>query len=117
MHAVVDAVVDAGTSEKTKTTNPVAVAAVRMSLLGQDPEGYAKGCTALAEAKALDFAAIQPRTLIITGTEDKVSPPHLCEKYLEGLGDKGSLHVVENVGHWHVLEDFQSTANAVKVFL
>ncbi|EMD90125.1 hypothetical protein COCHEDRAFT_1195394 [Bipolaris maydis C5] len=117
MHAVVDTVVSAGTSEKTKTTNPVAVAAVRMSLLGQDPEGYAKGCTALAEAKALDFAAIQPKTLIITGIEDKVSPPQLCEKYLERLGDKGSLHVLENVGHWHVLEDFQSTANAVKPFL
>ncbi|EUC39857.1 hypothetical protein COCMIDRAFT_10142 [Bipolaris oryzae ATCC 44560] len=117
MHAVVDAIVAASTSDKTKATNLVAVAAVRMSLLGQDPEGYAKGCTALAEAKALDFAAIQPRTLIITGTEDKVSPPQLCEKYLERLGDKASLHLLENVGHWHVLEDFQSAANAVKTFL
>jgi pimeloyl-ACP methyl ester carboxylesterase len=90
---------------------------VRMSLLGQDPEGYAKGCTALAEAKALNFAAIQPNTLIITGSQDKVSPPQLCEKYIQELGNKASLRVLENVGHWHVFEDLQGTASAVKTFL
>jgi pimeloyl-ACP methyl ester carboxylesterase len=117
MHAVVDAVATAGTSEATKSSNPLAVAAVRMSLLGQDPEGYAKACTALAEAPALDFAALRPRTLIITGSEDKVSPPQLCEKYVEDLQGRASLQVLQNVGHWHVFEDVQGTASAIEGFL
>ena len=117
MHAIVDAVATAGTSEATKTSNPLAIAAVRMSLLGQDPEGYAKACTALAEAPALDFAALQPKTLVITGSEDKVSPPQLCEKYVKELQGKARLQVLDHVGHWHVFEDVQGTANAIKGFL
>lgn len=117
MHAIVDAVADASTSEAMKTSNPLAIAAVRMSLLGQDPEGYAKACAALAEAPRLDFAALQPKTLIITGSEDKVSPPQLCEEYVQGLQGRASLQVLENVGHWHVFEDVRGTASAIKGFL
>lgn len=117
MNAIVDAVAIAGTSEATKTSNPLAVVAVRMSLLGQDPEGYAKACTALAEAPALDFAALQPKTLVITGSEDKVSPPNLCEKYVAELHGTASLQVLDNVGHWHVFEDVQGTADAIKGIL
>lgn len=117
MHAIVDAVAAAGTSEATKSSNPLAVAAVRMSLLGQDPEGYAKACAALAEAPALDFAALQPKTLVITGSEDKVSPPQLCEKYVKDLQGRADLQVLEGVGHWHVFEDAKGTVNAIKGFL
>ncbi|USP82778.1 hypothetical protein yc1106_10052 [Curvularia clavata] len=117
MHAVVDDVVSASTSEQTRKLNPLAVAAIRMSLLGQDPEGYAKGCSALAEAKVLDWAAVHAQTLVITGSRDVVSSPESCEKYVQMLGDKARLQVLENVGHWHVLEDVQGTAGAVKAFL
>ncbi|CAO2650077.1 Nn.00g013690.m01.CDS01 [Neocucurbitaria sp. VM-36] len=102
--SVVDAVVTAGTSEKTKTSNQLAVAAVRMSLLSQDPEGYAKACTALAEAQDLDFSAVQAKTLILTGSEDKVSPPQLCEKYVGALKGKARLHVLQGVAS--ALKDF-----------
>lgn len=65
--AVVDAVASAGTSAKTQAENPLAVAAVRSSLLGQDPEGYAKACSALAEATAeLDISAVDAETLILS---------------------------------------------------
>ncbi|KAJ4373035.1 hypothetical protein N0V83_003326 [Neocucurbitaria cava] len=117
MVSIVDALVAAGTSEKTKTSNQLAVAAVRMSLLSQDPEGYAKACTALAGATGLDFGGVQAETLIVTGSEDKVSPPGLCEKYVEVLKGKATLMVLENVGHWHVFEDLQGVASAVKEFL
>lgn len=114
---IVDAVVTAGTSEQTKSTNTLAVTAVRLSILSQDPEGYAKACTALAESKSLDFGAIKAPTLIITGSEDKVSPPQLCEKYVKALEKKSSLQVLENVGHWHVFEDLKGVAAAVEKFL
>lgn len=115
--AVVDAIITAGTSTKSKTDNPVAIAAVRMSLLGQDPEGYAKGCTALAGVtKALDVDHIKASTLIITGDEDKVAPPSACEalaKQIQGT----KVEVLGGVGHWHVFEDVKGVAKAVGQFL
>ena len=48
MLAVIDSVINASLSPASRMENPVAVAAVTLSLLGQDPEGYAKGCVALA---------------------------------------------------------------------
>jgi pimeloyl-ACP methyl ester carboxylesterase len=118
MSAVVDAIVTAGTSSKTKSNNPLAGTAIRLSLLGQDPEGYAKACSALANATTnLDFAAIKPQTLIITGSEDKVSPPQLCKEYAALLPQGSSVEVLEDVGHWHVYEDVQGVSRAVSAFL
>jgi len=113
MAAVVDAVVTAGTSAKSKTANPLAIAAVRMSLLGQDPEGYAKGCTALAGvSQALPVENLKIPTFIVTGDEDKVSPPQVCEKYATDV--KGAkVHVLPQVGHWHNFEDINGVAKAV----
>jgi pimeloyl-ACP methyl ester carboxylesterase len=117
MSAVVDSVVTAGTSAKSKAENGVAIAATRLSLLGQDPEGYAKGCTALAGVSAkLNVAEIKAKTLIITGGDDKVSPPQVCEKYAEEI--KGSkVEVLSQVGHWHIFEDLKGVAAVVGSFL
>lgn len=117
MSAVVDAVVGAGTSDRTKKENPVAVAAARLSLLGQDPESYAKACRALAGATAeLPVEGLRVPVLIVTGDEDKVSPPALCEKYVARMGD--ARHVVlAGVGHWHVYEDVRGVAESLKGFL
>ncbi|ENH64778.1 Putative protein yisK [Fusarium oxysporum f. sp. cubense race 1] len=117
MRAVADAVVDAGTSGHSKQMNPTAVAAVRLSLLGQDPESYAKATWALAGAtQELKVEQIQAKTLIITGDEDKVSPPSLCEKYASRIQD-AQVVVLNNVGHWHVFEDVGGVAQAVDKFL
>lgn len=118
MSAVVDAVVGAGTSERIKRDNPVAVAAVRLSLLGQDPESYAKACQALAGSvtQELEVEGLAMPTLIVTGDEDKVSPPALCEKYVGRM--KNARHVVlSGVGHWHVYEDVRGVAQSLKGFL
>ncbi|CAG9982926.1 unnamed protein product [Clonostachys byssicola] len=117
MNAVVDTIVDAGTSSKTKKANPLALAAVRISLLSQDPESYAKAVWALANAtQKLDVEAIMAKTLIVTGDEDKVSPPSLCEGYTSRI-QGSSLVVLKDVGHWHVFEDVAGVAAAVKGFL
>ncbi|KAL4977276.1 hypothetical protein BDW66DRAFT_150367 [Aspergillus desertorum] len=83
MAAVADAVVSAGLSSKTKCSNPLVVTATKLSLLSQDPEGYAKACMALARSaeETLDVEKVAAKTLILTGTADAVSPPALCEKY------------------------------------
>lgn len=117
MSAVVDAVVTAGTSSKSKTENALAIAAIRLSLLGQDPEGYAKGCTALAGAiDGLPVSQIKAQTLIITGEEDKVSPPAVCDKY-SGEIKGAKLQVLPQVGHWHIFEDLAGVAKAVGGFI
>jgi pimeloyl-ACP methyl ester carboxylesterase len=118
MAAVVDAVAAAGTSDASKRNNPLAIAAVRMSLLGQNPEAYAKACHALADSKTtvLEVERVAVPTLIITGADDKVSPPAVCEKYKARIKDS-CVMVLPDVGHWHVLEDIKGVSNSVQGFL
>lgn len=117
MRAVAETVVEAGTSAKSKAERPLAVAAALQSLLSQDPEGYAKGCTALAGAtEEIRVEDVKCPTLIVTGGEDKVSPPAHVEKL--GARMSGAKTVVlKGVGHWHGFEDVEELASAVNGFL
>jgi len=119
MGGAVDTVVTAGTSERTRQSNPLAVAAIRLSLLGQDAEAYAKACAALAKStnETLDFSGIQAETLIVTGSEDKISPPQLCEKYAAQITNSKGVQVLSEVGHWHSFEDSQGVAKAIAGFV
>jgi len=118
MRACADAVATAGTSAKTKAERPVALSAVRGSLLSQNPEGYAKGCTALggSAGDTIDIEKLTMPTLIITGDEDKVSPVALVRK-MEGAMKDVTVEVLKDCGHWHVYEDVDGVARAVKAFL
>lgn len=120
MRNVALAVASAGTSEKTKSSRPLSITAVQMSLLSQDPEGYAKGCTALAGAKdlnSIDFSRLgqSTRSLIITGEEDKISPPAHVTKLAETMN--AGKRILTDVGHWHVFEDVDGVVGAMKGFL
>ncbi|KAL4866631.1 hypothetical protein BDV12DRAFT_210357 [Aspergillus spectabilis] len=118
MTAVVDAIINAGLSTRTKAENPLAVAATRLSLLGQDPEGYAKACAALARSadETLEVDKVEAKTLILTGTEDAVSPPKLVQAYKERIAG-AEVVVLEDVAHWHLFEDVKGTSEAVYGFL
>lgn len=116
MWDVANTISQTATAEETKTSNPTGVAAVRISLLGQDPEGYAKGCTALASAPDLDFAQIKVPTLILTGSEDKVSPPALCERYASQISGS-KVDTLDKVGHWHLFEASERAARLVVNFV
>lgn len=118
MLAVVDAIIQAGSSAHVQQHNPLAVAAVRISLLGQDAEGYAKACAALAgsASEILDISSLKIPVSFVTGEDDKVSPPTLCQKYSEATGG-GHVEVLKNVGHWHLFEDPDRTVSAVSAQL
>jgi pimeloyl-ACP methyl ester carboxylesterase len=103
--------------QKMRTTNQLAITAAKLSLLGQDPSGYAKACMALANAKQLNLGAIQPQTLIVTGSEDTISPPDLCERHESAMRGRASVRILNDVGHWHVFEDCSGVAKAVEEFL
>lgn len=114
---VAQAVATAGTSAKTKKGNSLAFSAVKQFLLSQDPEGYAKGCTALAGATAkLEVEKLQCPVLVITGDEDGVCPPKNAEAYKARLKDC-KVVVLQGVGHWHVTEDVEGVSRAVRDFL
>lgn len=114
MLAVVDAIIQAGLSAQVRANNPLAVTAVRMSLLGQNAEGYAKGCMAMAASagETLDFSKVNCSVVIITGEEDRVGSVEVCERYA-GQVEDGRVDVLKGVGHWHLLEDVQGCLEAV----
>ncbi|OAQ68426.1 fumarylacetoacetate hydrolase [Pochonia chlamydosporia 170] len=105
------------TSPKAKASNRVAVAAIRLSLLGQTPEGYAKGCSAMASASSMDFLKIHCPVLFLAGSEDRICVPSRCEEYAAQVGGESKVVVLQDVGHFHVFEDFVGVGQAVTSFI
>jgi pimeloyl-ACP methyl ester carboxylesterase len=87
-----------------------------MIVLGQDPEGYAKACMALAEAGEVNVGSIEAETLIVTGREDEKSSVEVCEGYEKAMGGRARMRVLEHVRHWHVFEDCEGVAKVVGDF-
>lgn len=116
MSAVADTIVAAATSERTRTQRPLAAALVRELLLGQNPEGYAAACEALAAADEPDFSSVTCPTLLVTGSEDKVSPVAVNEE-IGALVPKARIHVIEGVGHWHTVEAPEEVTRQLRDFL
>ena len=114
MLGISEKIAQSGTSPQSQTKNPIAVAAVRMAIAGQDNEGYAKACTALASAEIPEFNKVKAKVTIVTGSEDGVAPVEACEDMVSRLGGEGSVEVLESVGHWSLFEDVQKVAKAVE---
>ncbi|KAH6609086.1 hypothetical protein Trco_002432 [Trichoderma cornu-damae] len=116
MGAVVDEIVLGGTSEKTRRTNPLAVSVIRLSILGQEPESFAKASLALArDEAALPLEILHARTMIITGSEDEISSPTVVEEYARRI--KGAeIAVLPNVGQWHIFEDVKGVSSILMRF-
>jgi len=103
MQQIADAIVQGATSSETRTKRPVAVAAVRESLMRQSPDGYARSCEALSEAQPADVARISCPTLLVTGDEDAISPPQA----VRAIGEKipgARVEVLSRCGHWTIYE-------------
>jgi len=114
---VANNVSQSGTSRLITQKNPLVLSAVCQSLLSQDPEGYAKGCTALAGAvERLDIESLEMPILIVTGDRDQFCRREDVDSYKERLQDC-TVEVLPRVAHWHVTEDVEGAAAAVKSFL
>ncbi|KXJ86360.1 hypothetical protein Micbo1qcDRAFT_236911 [Microdochium bolleyi] len=98
-----------------RKTNVLAETVVRVSLLSQDPEGYAKALCALAtsdrELGDEDIRLVQCPVLIVAGRDDEGTARHYGE-----LLSNASVEVVDSAGHWVVFEDSASVADAVDRF-
>jgi pimeloyl-ACP methyl ester carboxylesterase len=116
--AVVDVVASQETSQATQTDNFVALSAVRLSLLAQSAEGYAKACTALAETTVgSDVDYVDAKALLIAGADDKIGSPQVCDDYKQRLTNAADVEVLEGVGHWYVFEDPVRVSKTVDTFL
>lgn len=115
---IVDGVAFEGTSQATQSSNFLALSAVRLSLLSQSAEGYAKACTAFAETtEGSNMSQVDAETLIVTGADDSISSPKVCDDYKQRLTKAVDVEVLEGVGHWHVFEDLGGTSKALNAFL
>ncbi|HEY9267031.1 MAG TPA: alpha/beta fold hydrolase, partial [Mycobacterium sp.] len=116
MSTVADSIVAAALSHETHNTRPTSVALVRELILGQNPEGYASACEALAAAVEPDLASIEVPVLLLTGDEDKVSPVTVNDELLS-IYPNAQKHVLDGVGHWHSLEDPTALTHRLQEFL
>jgi 3-oxoadipate enol-lactonase len=103
MQPTADALVQASTSNETRQRRHVAVAFVRESLMGQNPDGYARSCEALADANAADTSAIVCPTLLVTGDEDVVAPPQSVRMMAQKISGS-RVEVLRGCGHWTPVE-------------
>ena len=116
MQQIADSIVQAATAGETRSRRPVAVAAVRESLMRQSPEGYARSCEALSEAQPADIMKVSCPALLVTGDEDAVSPPQA----VRAIGEKipgAQVEVLSRCGHWTLYEKPEECSELLKKFL
>lgn len=115
MAKVADTVVGNAFSANSLKNRTEVVSFAREMLTRQDPEGYALACLSLAGSKEPDWGAIRAKTTIVSGKEDKVSAPPVCNAIRDNLANaKVEFLTWENVGHWHTLENAVESAEVVK---
>lgn len=115
MADIADAIVQGATSSDTKERNPVAVALIREMLMRQCPEGYARTCEALAEARAADLGRIKCPVLLVAGDEDAVAPVSVARTMADRL-DNARVEVLPRCGHWMTFERAAECTKAVREF-
>jgi 3-oxoadipate enol-lactonase len=113
--AIADAVVRGGLSPHTYEHRPEIVGFVRELLLGQSRDGYAACCEAMAAANAADIAKIECPVLVLSGSDDAVSPPANGEGFARELRN-AEFVLVDQCGHWQPIEQPAAVNSALNAF-
>ncbi len=103
MFGIADQIVNGALSPATREQQPVTVAFVRESLMGQDPEGYALTCEALADTQAADVSTIACPVLLVAGDEDPVAPAQGVRAIAARMS-AARVEVLSRCGHWLTAE-------------
>lgn len=114
--SITPAILSGSLSTKTQTSRPLAKSLIRASLLATPVEGYVRACLALAGADDPMYGDIQAQTMILSGKEDKACS-EVTVQFLQGAIKGAKAVVLEDVGHWHLVEDWEATAKEMKRFL
>ena len=118
LDSVVGPLLGAGLSRRTRRAQPLVVATVRASIISRPVEGYARAALALASANSPPaYVNIAAETLIVIGTEDKLTPrAKNADVICRGMR-KARIVVLKDVGHWPQLEKIDETAKLLKDFV
>jgi 3-oxoadipate enol-lactonase len=103
MQAITDTLLTSSVSAETRARRPVTVAVIRELMMRQCPDGYARTCEALADARPADVTAIARPTLLVTGDEDAVAPAQAVRQLGERIPG-ARVEVLARCGHWTPLE-------------
>ncbi|PTB65853.1 hypothetical protein BBK36DRAFT_1202935 [Trichoderma citrinoviride] len=125
MEAVVDDIILATTSESTRKSNPLVEAAVRLSLLGQEPEAFAKACEAFLgddERGGLlggldpDFVDIPYELVIVSGEHDVLSTPEVVRGYARRTE---AVHCgwINDAAQWIVFENVKQLSEKLRGYI
>ncbi|BAH55315.1 alpha/beta fold hydrolase [Rhodococcus opacus] len=85
-------------------------------MLSQDQEGYAQSYEALASAGRPDEIDPGIPLLLITGADDPIGPPAESQKIAATHGN-AIVHIIDDCGHWPMLEAHETVTNDVSQFL
>ena len=116
LQEVTESLLTTAVSEHTKRNNPSAYAYVRESLMRQSPLGYAATCEVLSQARSADVERIASPVLLVTGEEDKVSPPETVHALARRMTSAKSV-VLTRCGHWTPIEKPHECAREARAFL
>ena len=100
---IAEAISNVSLSASSREQLPVAVGYVRESIGGQDPEGLARNCIALAEANKARHELIGCPVLIVNGDEDAITPL-ASARDLARQFKQCRVEVLGRCGHWPMLE-------------
>jgi 3-oxoadipate enol-lactonase len=119
LHEVALQLVQSALSRDTRERSPLAVAYVRETLMRGDPDGYARTCEALAEARPAAVDAIRAPVLLVTGDEDAVAPPQAMRELAGRLVHAAQVRqvVLSRCGHWTPLERPEACAREWRDFI
>jgi len=116
MAGIAASVVSTALSSETLQHKPEVVGFVRELLMGQDPEGYARSCEAVAESVGVDLSKLSAPVTLIAGADDKVSPVAISQRIVEALHG-AKLSLLDHCGHWMTLEQPHQVNTALAQFL
>jgi pimeloyl-ACP methyl ester carboxylesterase len=116
MFEIAEGISQAALSASSREALPVAVAYVRDSITAQDPEGFARNCIALAEARAARPELIRGPVLVVNGDEDVITPLSGARQLAGRLTD-ARVEVLGRCGHWPTLERPAESQRVLREFL
>lgn len=103
-------------SEAFVAARPEVAQASLRELAEMDPEGYAAVCEALASFGPSVAERIAVPTLVVAGSADQVTPPHLAEDLASRIPD-ARLEVLGGAGHLASLEQPEAFTALVRAHL
>ncbi|KAF8586775.1 hypothetical protein K439DRAFT_1631331 [Ramaria rubella] len=117
MSALADKLAGPTLSARTLSSNPLAKMLVYQLYTSASPTSYVLACLAIVNADDPDFTNIRAKNVVVlAGREDIVVTKEIINKIESSI--KGAQIIwMENVGHWHMVEDIKGTAKIFAEYL